>query len=167
MKIPEAPFRLHKLPLPLPPGSTFAQSIMRVPPPAQIAQTLILCLRVSGIFPLISRLNHSCAPNAALTWCPSRRAQVLRATRDVGVGEEVVVAYVRVHNCTRAHRKDVLSQRFGFACACAVCLRPEWASDDDARTRIDELSSHLAQVRMMKRIWAGGSHSSASGVIAF
>ena len=31
--------------------------------------------RVSGIFPTVSRINHSCRPNAHHVWCPERQKE--------------------------------------------------------------------------------------------
>ncbi len=45
--------------------------------------------RASAVFPTVSRLNHSCRPNAHHEWCPEEGRERVWAAEDVKQGEEV------------------------------------------------------------------------------
>ncbi|ROT35612.1 hypothetical protein SODALDRAFT_70790 [Sodiomyces alkalinus F11] len=72
-----------------------------------------------GIFldPTLAMVNHSCIPNATVTF--SGRKAFLRALRDIKPGEEVEVSYI---DCTQplARRKRDLDLYF-FECRCLRC----------------------------------------------
>lgn len=73
-----------------------------------------------GMFPLVARINHSCAPNAANVWDPlSGGNRVIWASRDIEAGEEVLVSYAPLLRDTAARRERL--RQYGFECACEVC----------------------------------------------
>jgi hypothetical protein len=64
----------------------------------------------------VSRLNHSCLPNAHHQWNENIGAVTVHAMKDIATGEEVVITYVPL--CLdRATR----TARLGFKCICAAC----------------------------------------------
>jgi hypothetical protein len=93
--------------------------------------------KVDGIFPLYSRINHSCTPNVHVSinlakllffvhltvlqasYNPTLGTHTVYAIRDVSVGEEIVVSYV---NCAIGvqERAEALEE-FGVDCYCSVC----------------------------------------------
>jgi hypothetical protein len=48
---------------------------------------------VGGIFPIISRINHSCRPNTQHTWNSSTEHETIHTIRDIQKGEEITISY--------------------------------------------------------------------------
>ncbi|KAK8036475.1 hypothetical protein PG991_001612 [Apiospora marii] len=89
-----------------------------------------------GFFPLLSRFNHSCLPNAAVPIDEEgpRDTPAIHATRDIAAGEEITFSYdPRFASQTARERHGAL----GFACDCPAC-RPGTASHraSDLRQRL-------------------------------
>ncbi|KAH7035933.1 uncharacterized protein B0I36DRAFT_361244 [Microdochium trichocladiopsis] len=80
----------------------------------------------SAMFPLVARINHSCAPNAANVWDPQAQVRVIWASRDIQAGEEVLVSYAPLLQDTESRRERL--RQYGFECGCDVCRE----DDDDA-----------------------------------
>lgn len=75
-----------------------------------------------GMFPLVARINHSCAPNAANVWdLLGGGNRVIWASRDIEAGEEVLVSYAPLLRDTAARRERL--RQYGFECECEVCGR--------------------------------------------
>ncbi|PVH89105.1 SET domain-containing protein [Cadophora sp. DSE1049] len=72
-----------------------------------------------GLFPLIARINHSCRPNSVNYWSEKLGKRVIYAGRDIGVGEEITVAYIPLLKSTK-ERQNRLAQ-YGFVCGCEAC----------------------------------------------
>lgn len=80
---------------------------------------------VSGIFRHASRFNHSCIPNANVTWNPeigldNQGRLTVHAIRDIAFGEEVVIDYQCSYKA-RAARMQELRNDYGFDCTCPIC----------------------------------------------
>ena len=75
----------------------------------------------SFTFLAISRLNHSCAPNAELCWDPMATASTLYAIQDIERGQEVTIDYGYANIVEREERQRALFQRFNFECRCERC----------------------------------------------
>mmetsp|Transcript_41194 Transcript_41194/g.108843 ORF Transcript_41194/g.108843 Transcript_41194/m.108843 type:complete len:134 (-) Transcript_41194:245-646(-) len=75
----------------------------------------------SAVFKLISRINHSCAPNASLTWL--RGAMLVRAVKPIEAGDEVLLNYIGVEATGHPApmRRAYLRSQFGFLCRCELC----------------------------------------------
>ncbi|THH20180.1 hypothetical protein EW146_g1123 [Bondarzewia mesenterica] len=80
----------------------------------------VLCVRAS-------RFNHSCVPNATYSWHASSGQLRIYALRDVAVGEELFVTYIRGRNVYGSPREVRQSRlkTYGFTCACPACTLPE------------------------------------------
>lgn len=78
----------------------------------------------SGVFPIHSRIGHSCEPNAHNAWNPTIQRLTLHATRDIRAGEEVCVDYTANVCRTRRQRAFVLLSSWGVNCRCAACTQP-------------------------------------------
>ena len=86
--------------------------------------------KASGMFLAIARLNHSCVPNAQQTYIPPNLEQldnpsnvgheVLYATRDIAVGEELCDCYIELRQTTEQRRKELM-QHYRFICTCPAC----------------------------------------------
>lgn len=96
--------------------------------------------RDNGCFYLhldISRINHSCLPNAAISRgrnpeLPSTCVELI-ADKHIAKGEEISISYI--HDCeymTTLDRAEVLGDSFHFWCSCTTCsldTEPRMISD--------------------------------------
>ena len=73
----------------------------------------------TAVHHLISRCNHSCAPNAAFSWDAEAGVGRLHAALPIRAGAAVEFNYGA--RGSRARRQQRLQQRFCFACACELC----------------------------------------------
>lgn len=108
-----------------------------------------------GIFDVLSRINHSCAPNAGWYWSATRKEMrtypphylaltpVLVAYQAVQAGEELLACYEQDTSFKpRRERRKAISRIVGFKCACTVCSAPpdQVAASDRNRQRLADLS---------------------------
>ncbi|KAF8332607.1 uncharacterized protein EI90DRAFT_2841174, partial [Cantharellus anzutake] len=70
-----------------------------------------------GLFPVISRANHSCASNATYQFHNGSFALELRAARRIESGEEIHIQYIDVLQ-PRGERKRLLRELYMFDCQC-------------------------------------------------
>ncbi|KAJ6590038.1 hypothetical protein DFH09DRAFT_1359060 [Mycena vulgaris] len=80
-----------------------------------------------GVFPTLSRANHSCDLSTTLKWDLASFSIALYAQRAHCAGEEIHIQYVDVLAPCAVRRAQLA--RYGFTCECVHCVRP----DDDAR----------------------------------
>ena len=117
-----------------------------------------LGIQGSGLYPTISRINHSCAPNSAWSWVAkdrTRRSKVVRACRRIQEGQEISFSYIQLGIATlsREERKERLANWFP-ACGCEICAREE-----------DGVRAHLgALTKEMRLLTREGSLREAAGV---
>jgi len=87
---------------------------------------------VGGVFANVSRINHSCRPNAKHTWNSILKKQTVYALRTIPEGEEITLSYLE--SGSSAERQQTLKEAFNFTCACEVCsLPPAELKASDAR----------------------------------
>jgi hypothetical protein len=98
---------------------------------------------VGGVFPNISRINHSCQPNAKHTWNSKLKQQTVYAIRPIAAGEELSLFYLQ--GGTFSERQSELQSFFGFSCACELCSLPpaERAASDSRIQRAQQLNSSI------------------------
>lgn len=77
-----------------------------------------------ALFPNVARINHSCAPNAHVSFHPrseqsSRGRMVIHTLKDLQPGEEVVIAYFNLL-LPRSERQEK-AKKWEFDCRCVVC----------------------------------------------
>ncbi|PSS28173.1 hypothetical protein M430DRAFT_32646 [Amorphotheca resinae ATCC 22711] len=77
---------------------------------------------VGGVFANVSRINHSCRPNAKHSWNPTLQKQTVYAIRPIAAGEELSLSYLS--GGTYSERQEQLKNLFGFSCACELCTLP-------------------------------------------
>lgn len=77
---------------------------------------------VGGVFPNVSRMNHSCRPNAKHTWNEKLKQQTVYAIHPIAEGEELYLSYLA--GGTSEERKETLKEHFGFDCTCELCSLP-------------------------------------------
>ncbi|RHY95023.1 hypothetical protein DYB37_012011 [Aphanomyces astaci] len=73
----------------------------------------------SGLFLHVSKLKHSCEPNASFT--DAGEAIWITAIRPIAVGEPITVDFFNTHYMCAAERVEVLTAE-GQACTCGVCV---------------------------------------------
>jgi hypothetical protein len=72
----------------------------------------------TGLWILASYINHSCMPNAKREYLGD--LMVLRATRPIGAGEEIMHSYDESSDYDE--RTAALMNTWGFTCTCALCI---------------------------------------------
>lgn len=81
-----------------------------------------------GIYLSVSMFNHSCAPNAVVTF--EGDCATVRATRHIDDGEELCLAYIDTA-LPREARRAQLRKQWRFDCACERCLSVDAQAGED------------------------------------
>lgn len=84
----------------------------------------------TGLFPLFSRLNHSCNANVHHSFNVTTGKETVYAVRQINKGEELVTSYMPTAWRTRKQRTEHLQQGWSFSCACKVCVGPNAANSE-------------------------------------
>lgn len=71
-----------------------------------------------AVFAKVCRFNHSCRPNAHVSWNAKRDQQVIYALRNIEPGAELCVSYLDNSSGTRRAQRH---KELGFACICDAC----------------------------------------------
>eukprot|EP00746_Dinoflagellata_sp_MGD_P136609 gnl/MRDRNA2_/MRDRNA2_70506_c0_seq1.p1 gnl/MRDRNA2_/MRDRNA2_70506_c0~~gnl/MRDRNA2_/MRDRNA2_70506_c0_seq1.p1 ORF type:complete len:426 (+),score=63.31 gnl/MRDRNA2_/MRDRNA2_70506_c0_seq1:216-1493(+) len=93
-----------------------------------------------GVFPLVSRFNHSCVSNIAHCWLQDLQCEVLHAVTDIQIGEELTISYCDAFT-DRHTRQKMLFERYNFVCRCSACslTGKKLLRSDTNRFRLQEL----------------------------
>jgi hypothetical protein len=75
-----------------------------------------------------ARLNHSCTPNAQQTHIPETTEEVLYASRDINIGEEINDCYIDLRQNRQQRRQD-LFEYYCFECHCDACIQSDPIQD--------------------------------------
>ncbi|KAK8966740.1 Histone-lysine N-methyltransferase ASHR1 [Platanthera guangdongensis] len=73
----------------------------------------------TGLYPVISIINHSCSPNSVLVF--EGRIAVVRAMQPIHKGDEILISYIEIAATTET-RQEYLKQYF-FTCSCLRCIK--------------------------------------------
>ncbi|GAY41727.1 hypothetical protein CUMW_061660 [Citrus unshiu] len=73
----------------------------------------------TGLYPVISIINHSCLPNTVLVF--EGRLAVVRAVQHVPKGAEVLISYIETAGSTMTRQK-ALKEQYLFTCTCPRCI---------------------------------------------
>ena len=95
-----------------------------------------------GLFPIISRFNHSCVANAIYQWRESLGTNVVVATRDIKAGDEIDISYFKNFEMGRAERQEMTLSKFCFICRCTACVDAN-VSPDATRLQLRELNKNM------------------------
>ncbi|KAJ7072798.1 hypothetical protein C8F01DRAFT_1105265 [Mycena amicta] len=91
---------------------------------------------------LISRLNHSCAPNVGLGFDKASFSYEVHALRDIPAGEELFMSYIHISELLlpKENRNTILRRRlnFGGPCLCSSCTQSMEVLSDRRRAAIEE-----------------------------
>jgi hypothetical protein len=99
-----------------------------------------------GLYPTISRFNHSCKPNVGYGF--NGWEMRLYTTSDVQEGEELCTCYsdmVYFHN--RLDRGGFLKRKFNFDCICHGCNNN--GNDDDGEQRLKQSDTRRERLRFL------------------
>lgn len=89
-----------------------------------------------ALFPRISRINHSCVPNAQGNFHDGLGKFNVHATRDIEVDEEVSLSYLVECGALRDARMGKLSTGYGFECGCPACNLDTAQGRDGEKRRV-------------------------------
>lgn len=84
----------------------------------------------TGLYPVISIINHSCLPNSVLVF--DGRSAVVRALEPMAKGTEVLISYIETAGSTITRQKALKEQYF-FTCTCPHCI--QLGEHDDIQER--------------------------------
>ncbi|XP_036762065.2 SET and MYND domain-containing protein 4 isoform X2 [Manis pentadactyla] len=74
----------------------------------------------TGIFPVVSLLNHSCSPNTSVSFIST--VATIRASQHIGKGQEILHCYgPHESRMGVAERQQRLRSQYFFNCSCAAC----------------------------------------------
>jgi hypothetical protein len=92
-----------------------------------------------AVFSKISRINHSCLPNAQGNFHEGLGRFNIHATRDIATDEEVTLNYLHDHGAIREARMGRLSSGYGFDCGCPACDLSTTKGIDGEKRRVKML----------------------------
>lgn len=94
-----------------------------------------------AMYGAIARLNHSCSPNCQQTHIPETMEEVLIASRNIKIGDEINDCYIDLR-MNKVARLKILKELYGFDCTCSACIDDNTSKDDKYREKaltLDEL----------------------------
>ncbi|XP_059631872.1 histone-lysine N-methyltransferase ASHR1 isoform X1 [Cornus florida] len=74
----------------------------------------------TGLYPIVSIINHSCLPNSVLVF--EGKLAVVRAVQHIPKGTEVMISYIETAGSTMTRQKALKEQYF-FTCKCSRCIK--------------------------------------------
>ncbi|KAK5170970.1 uncharacterized protein LTR77_004114 [Saxophila tyrrhenica] len=97
-----------------------------------------------------ARLNHSCVPNAMHVDDQVNDCYVVRATREINEGEELLLSYVPEMQ-PKADRQSQL-EKYGFTCTCVACEDPVYGAETEPRRReLKDLAGQVASAECVEQ----------------
>ena len=94
-----------------------------------------------GVFPRISRINHSCVPNCVDSAGSNKEEKIVVALRKISKGEELSLSYLHTSAGSKAMRAEEL-RYWNFVCHCELCLR-ETRAESVSRENIVALAGEV------------------------
>lgn len=83
------------------------------------------------VFNDISRINHSCVPNAMFHWDSNAKMGFVHATHHILAGSEVTITYNKdACYATRKSRRKHYLENYDFICTCPACAEDPVAPED-------------------------------------
>jgi hypothetical protein len=98
----------------------------------------------SGLYLIQSKINHSCSPNAEITFPDGNHVVEIKALRDIRAGEEICISYLDECQLERSRhsRQNYLKENYIFQCECEKCHDqindPDVTSDEDEGMDTDD-----------------------------
>ncbi|TFY76636.1 hypothetical protein EWM64_g7377 [Hericium alpestre] len=88
-------------------------------PPLALKEFAPKGVEFAAMCEILSRMNHSCVPNAAMCFDVSSFAYTLYATWTIEAGKEITISYMQL--IAPAATCQARLARYGFACICPSC----------------------------------------------
>jgi len=88
-----------------------------------------------GLYPQLSFLNHSCAPNCVMIF--EKDKAFLRTITDIAADQELTVSYIDILK-SRSKRREELKERYFFDCCCSKCASFQVLSNNPLEQEILE-----------------------------
>lgn len=91
----------------------------------------------SGLYSLQSTCNHSCLPNAEITFPYNNNVMAVVAKEKIPSGQEICISYLSECDLSRSRhsRQKILKENYLFTCDCPKCLNeadePDVTSDEE------------------------------------
>ncbi|CAF0828134.1 unnamed protein product [Brachionus calyciflorus] len=98
----------------------------------------------SGLYEYQSMINHSCKPNAEISFRNNNFELSIVALEDIQMGQEVLISYLDECelNSSRHTRQKMLRENYLFNCQCERCVsekdQPDVTSDEDEELEEDD-----------------------------
>ncbi|KAI0063077.1 hypothetical protein BV25DRAFT_1802905, partial [Artomyces pyxidatus] len=110
-----------------------------------------------AVFEQISRINHSCSPNAHFRWNADGFWGEIRALRPIAKGEQVTISYQPVYQPYRV-RQAALKEQYEFRCAFMACSRPacERQNSDKSRQTLTTITKNTDR-EVALAMWLAGT----------
>ncbi|KAF9100543.1 hypothetical protein BGX27_000344 [Mortierella sp. AM989] len=102
-----------------------------------------------GVYRVISRINHSCAPNVHHFWNTITKKEYIYAVKDIAAGDEILTSYEDVL-MPWATRQASLQKKFRFECRCKLCTSASNEEYDTTVARVKKLSDLIMVYVSMK-----------------
>nr|ACO15629.1 SET domain-containing protein 5 [Caligus clemensi] len=102
----------------------------------------------AALFPIMARVNHSCAPNSDFVSRRELGCQDLVATEDIASGEEITLSYLpslTEGTAPRRMRQEYLRLWYQFDCLCKICCmdNTKIVRNDRLRRRVKRLQHQV------------------------
>ena len=105
----------------------------------------------TGIFPILTRVNHACRPNINYFWDKHERIMKVYAQQYIEDGQEIFNSYIFLLADTKTRQKN-LNDSFKFVCKCQLCSRKnvsEAKLSDRRRNQILEFIEDLKKLEFV------------------
>ncbi len=115
----------------------------------------------SGIFPVASRMNHSCIPNVYHTWNSNINRLTVHALRNIEPGEELLTTYIPAVLTLEQRNDEEHLGNYGFTCTCRAC-------DPDSKSFKESVFRRASAVAIEEQLasyFAFGSLRDAFGLV--
>ena len=101
-----------------------------------------------GLYDVVSRINHSCAPNAVWTWVKGDKSRVVkqvRIVREIKEGEEILVRYWGMDRFASRDERQARLREWNFTCICEVCELngDELSQNEKTRKKIRDMKETM------------------------
>ncbi|KAG0223802.1 hypothetical protein B0O80DRAFT_499686 [Mortierella sp. GBAus27b] len=90
-----------------------------------------------AVYRVISRINHSCAPNVSHSWNPVDQKEYVHAIKNIPADCEIMTSYIPLL-MVRKERQRMLLHRFRFDCLCELCSSENNKEYDTVVIRVNE-----------------------------
>ncbi|KAJ8501249.1 hypothetical protein OPV22_011801 [Ensete ventricosum] len=84
----------------------------------------------TGLYPVISIINHSCVPNSVLVF--ENRVAFVRAMEPIAKGTEILISYIETAATIETRQKDL--KQYFFICTCSRCTKNSYEELEETAT---------------------------------